>query len=51
MLQQPESQTVQVSPGVFIEIDKKTIESVSATKANDLGLYEVTQNPKDRWKF
>jgi cytochrome c peroxidase len=27
------------------------IDSVSETKDNDLGRYEITQNPKDRWLY
>ncbi|WP_020562308.1 cytochrome c peroxidase [Methylosarcina fibrata] len=42
---------VQLAPGVFVTVDEKIIRSVSAEKANDLGLYEITQNPADRWKY
>ena len=42
---------VQVSPGVYVDVDNKLIASVSEPKANDLGRYEVTQNPKDRWLY
>jgi cytochrome c peroxidase len=48
---QPPSQRVQVSPGVYVEVDTKLVDSVSETKANDLGRYEVTQNPQDRWRY
>ena len=51
MHQQPEFEPVQVAPGFFVEIDRKTIQSVSGNKPNDLGLYKITQNPDDRWKF
>lgn len=51
MYRQPESQAVQIAPGLFLEVDRKTIQSVSGDKPNDLGLYEITQNPDDRWKF
>ena len=43
---------VQLAPGVFVDISNETIESVSQQKLpNDLGLYRVTENPNDRWKF
>jgi cytochrome c peroxidase len=42
---------VQLAPGVFVEVNDKVIRSVSAEKANDLGRYEITQNPADRWKY
>jgi cytochrome c peroxidase len=42
---------VQVSPGVYVDVDSKLIDSVRETKTNDLGRYEVTQNPQDRWSY
>ncbi len=42
---------VQVAPGIFVEVDNEIIGSVSERKPNDLGRYEVTQNPDDRWKY
>jgi len=42
---------IQVAAGVFIEVDKAIVASVSEPKAADLGLYEVTQKPADRWKY
>jgi cytochrome c peroxidase len=45
------SQRVQIAPGVFIDVEAKLINTVSETKTNDLGRYEVTQNPQDRWKY
>ncbi|MGZ8238737.1 MAG: cytochrome c peroxidase [Methylobacter sp.] len=47
----PENQRVQVAPGVYVNVAAKLIDSVSSTKANYLGRYEVTQNPQDRWKY
>ena len=48
---QPKTKRVQLAPGVFTELDMNVIKSVSRPKENDLGLYEVTENPNDRWKF
>lgn len=45
------SRPIQLAPGVFVEVDDKIIQSVSAAKANDLGRYEITQDPADRWKY
>ena len=43
---------VQLAPGVFAEVDQATIDSVSRREPpNDLGLYRITENPADRWKF
>jgi cytochrome c peroxidase len=44
-------QKVQISAGVYLEIDKQTLDSVSETKSNDLGRYEITQQPQDRWQY
>lgn len=45
------TQSIQIAPGVFIEVDSEQLKSISETKENDLGRYEVTQNPDDRWKY
>lgn len=42
---------VQVAPGVYLDIDPDIIRSVSETPPADVGLYEITQNPADRWKY
>ncbi len=43
---------VQLAPGVFVDMPNETIQSVSRIESfNDLGLYRVTENPADRWKF
>ena len=42
---------VQVAPGVYTEVPNEIIGSVSEAKANDLGRYEVSQKPEDRWKY
>ena len=45
------TQRVQIAPGVFVDVDRQVIASVSQRKPNDLGRYEVTQNPGDRWRY
>ncbi len=47
----PQKQKVQVAPGVVIEVDRDIIDRVGEPAAADVGLYEVTQNPYDRWKY
>jgi cytochrome c peroxidase len=45
------TQKVQVAPGIFVNAPAALIESVTETKANDLGRYEITQSPQDRWRY
>jgi len=47
----PEKQSIQVAPGVFIEVDQQQLTAISEPKASDLGRYEITQEPQDRWKY
>ncbi len=47
----PEKQTVLVAPGVTLEIDRAIIEQVGEPPPADVGRYEVTQDPRDRWKY
>ncbi len=47
----PPKQKVQVAPGVVIEVDRDIIDRVGEPPPADVGLYEVTQNPHDRWKY
>lgn len=51
MFKTPKKLKIQLSAGVFIDIDSNVIDSVSEPKIADLGLYEITQNPEDRWKY
>ena len=46
-----EKQRFQAAPGLVLDIDPAVLASVSESKPNDLGLYEITQNPADRWKY
>lgn len=47
----PEKLLVQVAPGVTHEVDFAIIQAVSGPREADLGRYEVTEAPEDRWKF
>ena len=43
---------VQLAPGVFVDVPREIIAEVDLKKKeNDVGLYQVTQNPFDRWKY
>ena len=42
---------VQLAPGVYADLDNEVIKRVSRPKINDVGRYEVTENPNDRWKY
>ncbi len=45
------AQQVLVAPGEFLSVDRSIVESVAETRAPDLGRYEITQDPDDRWKY
>jgi cytochrome c peroxidase len=47
----PEHTRVELAPGVYAEVDRRTIESFSEPPANDVGRYEITLDPKDRWAY
>ncbi len=47
----PATYKIQLAPGVFIDVDSDSLTAVTEVKANDLGQYEISQNPQDRWKY
>jgi len=47
----PAKQMITLAPGQTIEIESDLFDSVSEKKPNDVGLYEITENPADRWKY
>ena len=51
VLKEPSQHRVQVAPGSFVTIDAAVVNSVSEQKPSDLGRYEVTQKPEDRWSY
>ena len=51
MGKKPKKQSVMLAPGVFVEVDQSIIDNVSEKPAADLGHYEISQNPKDRWLY
>ena len=44
---------VQLAPGVFVDVARDEIAGIGGppTKVNDVGRYEITQDPGDRWKY
>jgi cytochrome c peroxidase len=51
MSKAPETTSIQIAPGVFTKVTAITTQSVAETKTNDLGQYEITQNPAHRWFY
>ncbi|MDD3447933.1 MAG: cytochrome c peroxidase [Gammaproteobacteria bacterium] len=51
MRRPPERKPVLLAPGVTVEVDMAVVEAVSERPPGDVGLYEVTQDPGDRWKY
>jgi cytochrome c peroxidase len=49
--QVPERTRVEIAPGVFTELDQRTIASFSEPPLKDVGRYEITLDPKDRWAY
>lgn len=42
---------VELAPGVYTELDRAAVESVGDPPAHDLGRYQITRDPEDRWRF
>ena len=51
MLQTPTETRVQIAPGEHITVRSDVVADASEPPPNDLGLYEITENPDDRWKY
>jgi cytochrome c peroxidase len=47
----PPTRSVQVTPDRFLDVPQEVIRSVSGAVANDLGRYEVTLDPVDRYRY
>jgi len=48
---EPPTQKLQVAPGVEVEVERAVFASAAERPPNDLGRYEVTLDPEDRWKY
>lgn len=42
---------VQLAPGLTAMMHQSVIDTVGEQKPNDIGRYEITLNPQDRWKY
>jgi len=47
----PAQTRVQIAPGEHITVRGNVVAEASEPPPNDLGLYEITENPDDRWKY
>ena len=47
----PSEVQVQIAPGIKVPVPRNVINSVSERPPSDLGRYEVTQDPADRWRY
>jgi len=47
----PDRTRVELAPGVVAELDRRTVASFSEAPAKDVGRYEITLDPKDRWAY
>ncbi|MFT4585047.1 MAG: cytochrome c peroxidase [Gammaproteobacteria bacterium] len=45
------AQPVLLAPGIIIEVEPNAVRDSSERPPADLGYYEITQNPIDRWKY
>lgn len=51
MRKEPQSRKVLVAPGHWLSVDSATIADATKPKPNDLGHYEISGDPGDRWKY
>ena len=45
------TQRIQAAPGVYLDVPRSVIAAVSEARPSDLGRYEITEDPQDRWKY
>ncbi|SDW24488.1 cytochrome c peroxidase [Thiocapsa roseopersicina] len=51
MAREPTTRRIQVAPGVALDVAAALIGKVSEAPPSDLGRYEITRDPDDRWKY
>jgi cytochrome c peroxidase len=51
MEREPATRRIQVAPGVALDVPGTLIGKVSEAAPSDLGRYEITLDPDDRWKY
>jgi cytochrome c peroxidase len=42
---------IELGPGTFTELDRSVVDSVGGPRPDDLGRYQITENPQDLWRF
>lgn len=47
----PARQRVQLAPGVFVDVDPTVLAAASEKPQTDLGRFEITADPADRWRY
>ena len=47
----PALRRIQVAPGQWLDVPGEIVDRVSEPRPSDIGRYEVTQDPEDRWKY
>ncbi|MGR8929090.1 MAG: cytochrome c peroxidase [Gammaproteobacteria bacterium] len=45
------TQKIQVAPGVYLDVASESLKGLDTNKPNDLGYYEISQDPADRWTY
>ena len=45
------SRSLPVAPGVVLQVDGAVLDAIGEPAPNDLGRYEITERPEDRWKY
>ena len=51
MASTPRHRRVQLAPGTFVTMDTAVVAEASEPPPSDLGRYEITEDPNDRWKY
>ena len=47
----PPKHRVRIAPGRYVDVENAILASVAEPRPPDLGRYEITQDPGDRWKY
>ncbi len=47
----PRQRRVQLAPGTFVTMDRAVVADASEPPPSDLGRYEISEDPNDRWKY
>ncbi len=51
MRKEPEKERMLIAPGVYLDVKNSARKKVGHAVEGDVGYYEVTQNPADRWRY